>query len=148
MPKLITLAVSGRTMVDQNKSISLIELLQGLEVRSPVPNAPRPPRNLVVPKEWSIFTFWKPGPDDFGGQTFVQVVQVLWPDGTEFNRNEQRFQFEEGKKHTVIVNINGFPAGQEGEVEIKVWLEQNSRFVAEPHTWFVDVKHHFDQIIH
>lgn len=148
MAKLITLVVANRAIMDkQNNNVSLIDLLQGLQIGSPVPNAPRPPRNMVVPKEWAVFTFWKPDEGDSAGQTFSVITRVLWPDGNEFNRAERTFQFDRGKNHISIINLVGFPAGQEGRVEVITWLDRDSRPATEKYTWSIDVAHNFPLVV-
>lgn len=98
------------------------------------------PKNAVGPKEWAIFALWKQVAAD-RGDSFVQIVQILWPDKTEFKKQEAPFRFEPGRSHQNRIEINGFPLGQEGDVTVNMWLETDSKRVGEIYTWTVRVKH-------
>ena len=143
MPSLIILAVCERTILDRENNVSLINLLQGLNVkaRPDASQAVQPlPRNSVAPKDWSIFSFWKPEQEDFE-KPFQHVLQVLWPDQTEFKRHTGEVRFAEGKSQQVAINIVGFPVGQAGDITVNVWLESNSHRVGNVHSWVVKVEY-------
>jgi hypothetical protein len=98
-------------------------------------------RDAVGPTQWAIFTKWEKtsGDDD---REFVEIIQALWPDKSEFKRIEFPFRFQPDKKGQQIrIEFVGFPVGQEGPVTLNMWLEVDSKRIGEIHTWTVNVKH-------
>ncbi|MDA2914128.1 hypothetical protein MYX77_09255 [Acidobacteriia bacterium AH_259_A11_L15] len=98
------------------------------------------PQKAVGAKEWAIFTLWKQTAED-RDRPFVQVIQIFWPDKSEFKKQELPFRFQPDKDQQNRIVINGFPVGQEGDVTVNMWLEADSKRVGEIHTWIVRVKH-------
>jgi hypothetical protein len=73
---------------------------------------------------------------------FSEVVQILWPDKSEFIKHSQKFTFDkEPKNHNVLINIMGFPIGQTGEVVVNMWLERDSKRIGDDHSWTIEVEH-------
>jgi hypothetical protein len=143
MPKILTFALCGRVIIDGNNIVTLVELMQGLGVNVPSPVSMEKglPKNAVAPQPWSVFSIWKPEPDDPMGEPFFQVTQVLLPDGSEFNRSQMEMRFAPGKNHQITVNFNAFPIGQPGDVVVNIWAERNAKRVGEVSTWIVPVTH-------
>ncbi len=142
MPKLLLFAVCERVIIDNLNNVSLVGIMQNINV-APRPDAPAVPmpRNAVGPKDWAVASLWKQEAGDVGGAPFVHVLQILWPDKTEFNRNTAEFRFEEGKNHQIAINMTGFPLGQQGDVTVNVWIERNGRKIKQVDPWFVNVVH-------
>jgi len=122
-----------------NNNATLVEILQNIGV--PVPENVVIPANAVTPKDWSVFTMWKTDPAD-AGKSYTQIVQLLWPDKTEFQNGVLSLEIEADKAtHQSTVNIMGFPVGQEGPVTINTWLELNGKKVGEEYSYIISVKH-------
>jgi len=94
----------------------------------------------VGPQQWSVFSLWNQTPDD-AGKEFDQVIQILWPDKTEFKTHRQHFTFKKELGHQIRINITGFPIGQVGPVTVNMWLEIDSKRVTDTYSWIVSLKH-------
>lgn len=139
MPRLLLFAACDRVLIEDKGTASLITITDELTVT--LKEGTKIPRDAVGPKEWAILTNWKKSPDD-GDKEFVEVLQVLWPDKTEFKRIDFPFRFQPDKRgQQNRREVVGFPLGQEGDVTLNLWLEVDSKRVGEIHTWTVTVKH-------
>ncbi len=138
MPELLTFLPCEKVIVDERGNVSLIVLLH--EINAEIPAQTEIPKNAVTPKEWAIFSMWKPLPQD-NGRSFEQAVQMLWPDGSEFKTARLGFRLEANKIHHNRMSIVGFPIGQSGSVTLNMWLEQNSKRVGELHSFILNVAH-------
>jgi hypothetical protein len=139
MPRLVILAVCDRVLIEDRGTASLITITDEFTVT--IKGDTKIGRDTVGPTQWAIFTKWEKtsGDDD---KEFVQIIQVLWPDKSEFKRIEFPFGFHPGKKgHQNRFEIVGFPFGQEGLVTLNTWLEVDSKRIGEIHTWTVNIKH-------
>ena len=92
---------------------------------------------------WSVFSEWF-FTDDELGRTFVQLLEVLLPDGTqspvrlslplkEMTRN--------GQGTRAFVNVVGMPVAQPGFLTVNVWLEENSERVTEVSSYRIQIEH-------
>lgn len=142
MPKLILFAVCEKVILDSVGNASIINLIHGIEVAStPQGTIIGPiPKNAISPNPWCIYAGWKPVLDDTGKE-FFQKIEILWPDGTVFNMSESSFRFEANRNHQVTTNLVGFPAGQTGDVTIRLWLERDGRRIGDINSWTVAVTH-------
>ena len=123
MPKLIAFLPCEKIIVDENHTSSVIVIFQTITAQ--VPANAEMPQNAVAPKEWAIFTTWEPLPEDVGS-TVRQIVQVLWPDDTEFQRTPPTpIHFKNDRPQQVRLNIFGFPIGKTGKITFNVWLEDS-----------------------
>ena len=138
MPDLLLFTLCEKVIVDERKNVSLINLLQGIEAARQDPSLLMP-KNAVSPMPWAVFTLWKPVEGDLGKQ-FSQIVQVMWPDRSEFKKVSLDFKIQD-KNHQVRVDILGFPIGQVGDVLVNAWIEWDRRRVGGIHTWSVPVTH-------
>jgi hypothetical protein len=138
MPKLLIFAPCERVIIDDQKIASLITLMQSVTTSAPA-NI-QISQDTVAAQNWSIFTLWMPQTEDIN-KDFVQVTQVLWPDGNEFNKHTQPIRFEKGKTHQVALKVMGFPIGQIGTISLNVWLEHNLNRVGEIHSFPIEVIH-------
>src|SRR5882724_2784699 len=76
-----------RVIVDKEGRHSLIGIIRGFTIE---PATIGMPRNAVAPREWSLYTMWKVGPEHIG-RKFEQWYQIYWPDGEKFS--EENFDF-------------------------------------------------------
>jgi len=138
MPNLRLFAACEKVIVDESGLASLISLAQEVTVFHK--RGTSPAKNAVGPQQWCIFSLWNQSPGD-AGKTFVQVIQILWPDKTEFKTHRQLFTFTHDKPHQLSINITGFPIGQVGPVAVNMWLEIDSQRVTDTFSWIVSLKH-------
>ncbi len=123
--------------MDEHKNPSLIVLMENIDVAS---RQEKIPRDAVTPKEWAIFTQWIVSEEE-QDKPFVQVVQALWPDGSEFNKTVHPLSTQRTAVKQINMNIVGMPVGQEGKVTIKLWLELESRPITEAFIKSLNIKH-------
>lgn len=115
--KFLALCPCERVIVDKDGQHSLINIIRGFTIE---PATPTMSRTAVAPREWSIYTMWRAGPEDIG-RTFEQWYQIYWPDGEKFS--EENFDFiADSDIQQVTLDLVGFPAGQVGDVRIVSWL--------------------------
>lgn len=137
MAKLLVFVPCEKIILDDQGNASLIVLFHSLDARGTTGDIPK---NAVTPKEWAIFTMWQWLPEE-RGKEFSQIIQILWPDGTEFKRFPLEFKAGERKYHQNRVNIVGFPIGQIGEITVNMWLEENSRRFGDTYSYSLAVSH-------
>jgi hypothetical protein len=140
MPQLITFAVCERCLITGEGTASLIVLMQRVSAKLRPPAPKEVPANAVIPTNWCAYSLWKPLPDEEAVE-FSQVIQILWPDKSEFLKRSVRFRFQDHKKHSIQVSISGFPIGQTGEVVVNMWVERDSQRIGEIHSWAIEVEH-------
>lgn len=138
MPKLLIFAPCEKIIIDDQGNATLIVIMQNVSVS--VSEGSELPRDAVTPKEWAVFTLWQPMPED-AGQKFVQVLQALMPDRSEFKRGELSFEMQENKTQQNRINIVGFPIGQPGQITVNMWLEVDSEQVGETYSFPLTVTH-------
>lgn len=132
MPKLLLFAPCERVIIDDQGSATLVIILHKIAVFNP--KIEELPKDAVAPKEWVVFTLWEPMAEDIGKE-FVQVLQTILPDGSEFKKSEMRFRFQEGKRQQNRMLIQGMPVGQDGKLALNTWLEVDSRQVGEVNSY-------------
>lgn len=137
MPKLHIFAVCEKVIMDEHKNPSLIVLIENINVGS---REEKIPRNAVTPKEWAIFTQWI-FQEEEQDKPFVHIVQVFWPDKTEFNKITSPIPIERAAVKQMNLRIVGMPVGQEGTVTVKLWLELESQPASEVFIKNLYVKH-------
>ncbi len=141
MPQLITFALAEKCLITKEGAASLITILQRVDVRVQASKDPQVlPGNAVAPLNWCVYSLWRQEAEDKGAE-FSKVVQIFWPDKAEFLKRSVQFRFTEEKNHNVLINLSGFPAGQEGSVTVNMWLERESQRITEVKTWTIEVKH-------
>jgi hypothetical protein len=139
MPNLLIFAPCEKIIFDDRANASLIILLNTLTVAAKGDAAI--PKEAISPKEWAVFTVWHPNEGDVG-QEFVEFLQMLKPDGTEFKQAQVKFSFEANDKVAQVrMNIVGFPVGQTGPLTLNMWLEHHNQRVGEIHSYPVVVAH-------
>ena len=131
MAKLYIFAVCDKVIVDSSGTASLISLFNELQVGL-MPQTGSLPPDAVAPKEWAVFTSWRKEPEDIGKE-YIQVVQILNPDGSIFKEERIKFTFGADKTHHQnTMNTIGFPVGREGTYILKMWLEHDATTAVDP----------------
>ncbi len=96
---------------DANGMPSLIALFSELTVQI-AENGDAPPRDGVVPKQWTVFTRWSLEEGDIGRE-YVLNIQALWPDGATFVQGTSPFSpFTKPDYAVNIVRFEGAPLGK------------------------------------
>src|ERR1700722_14259893 len=96
MPDLYTFVACDKVIIDDSGVASLISLFGNVIITLPQ-DAEIPP-NALAPKEWALFASWDYELDD-DGKEFLQIVQILFPDGKFFiERLETKFVMKRGVK--------------------------------------------------
>lgn len=141
MPQLQTFALAEKGLLTREGTVSLIVILQRMEISVKAAHDPRAlPKNAVAPMTWCAYTLWHEQDQEHGVE-FTNVIKVSWPDKSEFLTTSSKFSFTETKTHSVLQNVIGFPVGQQGEVVVDMWLERDHRRIGEVHSWKVEIVH-------
>jgi len=138
--KVITDKASGAT--------SLISVMKGAEAKFAIPSQPEPinispgeiPFNTVTPNLWFVYAMWEGSPGD-EGKEFEQVTEIFWPNGERFISNRLPFVLNDTLIAQNSVGSIGFPLGQEGDVKILAWVEQDRQRQCDPVEYNVTVRH-------
>lgn len=130
-----------KVITDFRGAPSVITIMQNAHIAA-YPDAPPQeiPANAVIPKEWFIFSAWSPTPADVG-QRQIQITQVFWPNGEKITEARTDFEVKDDWQYNTV-QIGGFPAGQKGNVMIRVWLaDRNEKKLSDVIEFFIRVKH-------
>jgi hypothetical protein len=143
--KHIATLTCEKVIVDQRNVHSLISLISRAEIGA-LPGAPQPqepepiPMNAVIPKEWYVFSMWLPSAEEVG-KSFHQVMQIYWPNGDKYSDSKLPFSVTDvGPVHNSFHSI-GMPVGQEGELKIVTWLEENDERITDIFDAHLTIKH-------
>lgn len=137
MPKLHIFAICEKVIMDEHKNPSLIVLMENINVAH---RQEKIPRDAVTPREWAIFNQWI-FQEEEQDKPFVEIVQLFWPDKTEFHKLETPLPTQRAEIKQMNHRIVGIPVGQEGKVTIKLWLELQSQPATEIFIKNLNVKH-------
>ncbi len=136
MPKLLLFTPCEKIIIDDNNNVSLVVLLHEITA---VPSEKGIPKNAVTPKEWAVYTTWVQEDGD-ENKSYIQWLQIQWPDGSEFEKYPLPFVFKKRRQQN-RVNIVGFPIGQPGLLTIKMWLESDGAKVTEVYSHTLEITH-------
>jgi Family of unknown function (DUF6941) len=138
MPKPYVFVICEKVVVDAMGTASLIALFNEITVQVPVDQ--EIPPTAAVPKEWAIFVSWEAADGDQIGNEYNQSVQVVYPDGTVFvEKRDIKFVLQDDKRHQNTIQMQGFPMGQQGRYEIKIWLDIEGAIVFPPQSIYFRV---------
>jgi hypothetical protein len=128
--KQLVVAPCQTVIQDPESGHSLISVFHGIKVRIPE-NAPDPPRDAVIPKEWSIFSKFALEPTE-EGEDYALSTDIFWPDGTPFVSNTLAATQPTKKDLCFVVKLQGFPIGQSGIVRVDQTLKSRGKTVCGP----------------
>ena len=140
--KFLALLPCDRVLFDKNGTLSLITILERIELALQVPEGSEITllKNLPAPRDWFIYTRWEASPEDVG-KSFNQVFQVLWPTGESFMQHVAALATV--KENDLIqqstVRMMAFPAGHNGAVKIVTWLEFDGKQVSDKFDCYITV---------
>jgi hypothetical protein len=140
MPELVALIACERVIIDEQLKVpSLLVVIERVEVQ--IPEGSDVPPNVVVPKEWFVFTIWGKKAEEGSGH-YKQVIEIVPPGPTPAARVQMEFDFE-GRIHKLQNKVFGFPAGVQGVCWVRVWLESASGSVTEKRSYPIEISHIF-----
>jgi hypothetical protein len=95
-------------------------------------DSPRIPPNLVIPKEWAVFSAWDIEPGD-EARKYMVCTQMLYPDHSPFGPTSRvPLKIEADKRSQNVIRVFGFPIGQAGFYTVQTWIEENDQKVLGP----------------
>jgi len=136
MPRLLIFAPCERVILANDQTISLITLVETLQLQiAPDQEIPEG-ADLAAPFAWQAISLWTKDADDPPDLAFDQKIQLQMPDGTVFVELTLTTQFTPDKKNgRAIFKVLGFPIVREsGSADVKLfarfqgkeWLEAAS----------------------
>jgi hypothetical protein len=141
MPRLGSLLVCEKLILDQQGKPSLISLFQ--KITALVPEGQEIPKAALAMTNWTVFCEWFFTEDELS-KTYVHFLEVLHPDGTP-SPIRANMPLKELAKHgqgsRAFVNIVGMPVAQKGFITINVWLECDSRRVSDVGSYEIEIEH-------
>jgi hypothetical protein len=121
MLKLHLFAPCEKVIISQDNITSVIAVMESFNVKV----SEELPPDAGVPFQWNVVTIWHRTEDVAGDMTYEQRTEVLRPDGEHSVNATHPFPVSNAHiNFRNVVEINGFPVGQEGFVVIKVSLRE------------------------
>lgn len=121
MPRLLVFVPCEKAIVaEEDHAASLIGLLQ--QINLPLVAGSTVPADAFVPVRWYIFTQWYRQADD-EDKTFEQRTVIEAPDGQQLVETLTPFTMHQEITRN-IVNITGFPVGQAGKHNLRLFLRE------------------------
>lgn len=122
MPRLLVFAPCERVILDQKNQVTLVSLMEELEV-----SLPEPVPGVVVAHmgfiKWEAFTLWYRTEEDTN-RTYEQTMTLMAPDGTPTGLNTIATFTMERRSHRIVGTIQGFPT-HTGTYELKLLLKES-----------------------
>lgn len=141
MPRLLLFAPCQKVLFSQEeKTISLISLVYGINAVNPNPDSVIP-SGSVVPLPWNALAIWyrQPGEE---GLRFKQKISLVSLDGEELVSTEQEFTMEK-ETHQVYSYIASFPIWKTGRSDLKLFLAAPNQEYEERASFPISI-HHID----
>jgi hypothetical protein len=142
MPRLGSLLVCEKLILDQQQKPTLIAVFQSLSAI--VPEGQGIPAGTVSFIAWTIFTEWFFS-DEETKKNITQVVDIVSPDGSPTQGLGGRLTFEQfakgGQGSRGYVNLFGMPISQPGFVTVNVWLESDGVKITDVFPYQIKIEH-------
>lgn len=122
MPKLLLFAPCDRVIVSQNQVMSLINIIQGMELG--LGASATLGEGLVVPVPWTAAALWQRHSDEVD-KVFEQKVEVVSPDSMRVEVGSLEFTFTQGI-HRTLQNAQGFLISGEGEYNVVLSIREKA----------------------
>jgi hypothetical protein len=139
MPKLAAFIACERVIIEaESRLVSAIAMFSRLEAQV----MEKPPENAVIPKEWAFLIAWDPYEGD-EGKELTQCIEIFFPDGKPFiEKTMSKFKIDDlNLRIHNTVKLLGFPIGQQGKCEGRVWIESDGELVGGKYSIFLSVAH-------
>lgn len=122
MPSLLIFAPCEKVIIDQDNNVSLIGVLNGLQIQVPQnPNAARP-RGMAAYK-WEVVTYWDIKPED-RGKRFEQHIKLFGPDGEPTKIEATAAVQTNAQNHRITTTVWGFPILEPGRYVLKLYFQE------------------------
>lgn len=120
MPRLLLFAACERIILADDNTVSLISLLEKMEMTAHVaPGEPPPAGDAMSPFSWNALATWTREDGDQDGVFFRQRVQLVMPDGSTPIQLESPLLFSEGRQLSRgMFKIQGFPFMRDGGIAV------------------------------
>jgi hypothetical protein len=141
MPRLGSLLVCEKIIIDQQHKPSLISTFQSIS--AVVPEGQHVPEGTVTFVPWAIYAEWFFVGSETKGKV-EQVVELLQPDGavSSIGGRLQLQEFApEGQGTRAYVNLFGMPIAQPGYVTVNVWIEEDSKKITDVFPYRIKIEH-------
>jgi len=133
--------ICEKVIVDNIGRPTLVSLFQ--RISALLPEGQEIPKAAIAMTSWVVFCEWLIA-DEEQEKTFVQVLEVMHPDGTP-SPIRHSMPLKELVKHgqgtRAYVNITGMPVSQKGFLTVNVWLESDSQRVTDVCSSVVEIEH-------
>ncbi len=83
-----------------------------------------------MPKDWTLFSLWGVTDEDVG-KILELHMEVYWPNGELFIEQKINVKAEKPDWVSFTVRMLGFPMGQRGKLQIRVWIESEGQKISE-----------------
>lgn len=121
MLNLLIFAPCERVIVGEDKSSSMIALMEGLEVAI----TDTVPLNAAFPVQWHILTLWHRTEDVLQDTPRKQRIDIVRPDGEPAGGGESEFIVRnEYENYRNVLRVPAFPIGVEGTCWLKLFLQR------------------------
>jgi hypothetical protein len=128
VPKLLIFAPCEKVIIDQDKNVSLIAVLQSIQIQLlPLPPDEQIPEGVAAPLRWSAIAVWLRELGD-DGKRYEQSVELFGPAGTTLAKALASFAFER-PVHSQISSFLGFPlvvARGGADYTLKLYLREEA----------------------
>lgn len=119
MPRLLIFAACEKAIVDQQtRVLSLISLLQDINVH--IPPGTTPPPNSMIPMQWTIVASYVASLGD-GDKQFEHRAALVDASGTVLLQTPVQ-PFNVIRPHRIISRVNGMPIGNQGQLTVKCFV--------------------------
>jgi hypothetical protein len=125
MPKLLNFSPCENIIVANDNTISLITILEKVQIHLPVSEDHKLPENAQIPFKWFVFTSWLKQPGD-DGKTFEQLIDITLPGEKSLRSSIVNFQLSE-MRHRTVVQLPGMPITPKGIALIKLLLREQGQ---------------------
>lgn len=127
MPKLLFFLACERVIVSREGPLSLITVLEGLNLNFPAEEYANLPDDAVAPTTWFVVAKWAQG-DNEESHLWEQRIQVVTPNGRISTDATMSFDLatDPGGMRNII-QVNGFPVKPLGAVSIVLSLREAGR---------------------
>jgi hypothetical protein len=121
VPRLLLLAPCVKAIIDnQDNSLSLVEVIQGLKARVSQDEANDGKR--TIPLLWSIVALWHFSEEEMG-KTYEQRTVIVTPTEKEPIETVGSFSVT-ARRHQSRIGVTGFPIDNPGVYTIKLYLRE------------------------
>jgi hypothetical protein len=136
----VALLTAEKILNDPKAGGSLIGIFYELSLA--FPGGEPPPKNAVIPRDWVLYSAWKLDESDTSGISYTLRTEVYWPDGQLFVSSGLPADPANIKDYAIFhLAIQGLPIGQEGDLRIVTWLEQDEKVVSQEKVATVSLSH-------